>query len=120
MGDDPEVKAVIGKEFKELEDDLKAPGPLPAETQKRLDLFLIRNMAVLVMRTTVTESECRDRMATCAGSCDAKAEAEEAKKPAALDPCANAGVFLLREVIRWVPAPVVGFLWLVGKGKGWW
>ena len=88
--------------------------------RKRVDLFFIRNLAVLVMRTTVTETECRDRMASCAGSCDAKADAEAEKNPPVSDPCANAGVFLLREAIRWVPAPVVGFLWLVGKGKGWW
>jgi hypothetical protein len=120
MGDDPEVKTVIGKEFKELEDALTGPGPLTAETRKRVDLFILRNLSVLVMRTTVTEEECRSRMAACAGSCDAKAEAEAGKNAAPLDPCASAGVFLLREVIRWVPAPVVGFLWLIGKGKGWW
>lgn len=121
MSDDQELKSVLNQEFSDLESLLNTPGPVDPSLRKRVDSFILRNLHVLVMRNTVTESECRTRMASCAGTCTAL---EEKKKAAAkadgFDPSTNLSAYLFKEAMKWVPAPVLLFVYAVGKGNGWW
>lgn len=115
--DQPELMQVLEKEFKELELALESSGPMSPELRKRVDSFTLRNLYVLVMRKTVSEEDCSTRMGACAGECEAK---EEKKSDSAPSKCESVGVYLLTQSMKWVPTPVLLFVWMVGKGRNWW
>ena len=96
---------------------MEAPGPMSQELRKRVDSFTLRNLYVLVMRKTVTDAECAKRMGACAGDCEAKAKPEKKDVP---DSGNSVGVYLLTQSMKWVPTPVLLFIYVVGKGKNWW
>jgi len=121
--DQPELMQVLEKEFKELEMALEAPGPMSQELRKRVDSFTLRNLYVLVMRKTVTDTECAKRMSTCAGECEAKEKKAESSAPEKREipnACDSVGIYLLTQSMKWVPTPVLLFVWMVGRGKNWW
>ena len=112
MTDNLEMRQAAVDELNEILSHLDNGSVADPEWHGKGIRFILRHLRYLLMRETVTESECSKRMADFMASCAARHSAT----PAIESP----SIMLTKEALRWVPAPVLLFLYVVGKGNGWW
>jgi len=67
MSDDKDMRDLMDRDFEEIEAKLQNGHSADPATQGRALALLLRHVRVLVRRNTVTEDECKSRMAACPG-----------------------------------------------------
>ncbi len=67
MSDDKDMRDLMDRDFEEIEAKLQNGHSADPAIQGRALALLLRHVRILVRRSTVTEQECKARMADCPG-----------------------------------------------------